>query len=269
MPPIRIRDAPSSGLEPRAYQPPPSPRKGAPLGQGSKFRPRRSLDDPRGDAYLARVLTGVNQFGALLSVVIVDVVLAGDNAIVVGMAAAGLPIERRRRVIVLGIAAATILRILLAYFAVQLLAVIGMTLAGGVLLLWVSWKIYREFREMQVAEHAIAAADGCCQKRVPLRRKSAGQALTQIVLADVSMSLDNVLAVAGIARDHFKLLAFGLVLSVALMGFASTYIARLLDRHFWISWVGLGIITFVALRMIWEGSTQVLNQTAALTLTGI
>ena len=267
MPPIRIRDAPSSGLEPRAYQPPPSPRKGAQPGQGSKFRPRRSLDDARGDAYLARVLTGVNQFGALLSVVIVDVVLAGDNAIVVGMAAAGLPIERRRRVIVLGIAAATILRILLAYFAVQLLAVIGMTLAGGVLLLWVSWKMYREFREMQVAEHA--TADGCCQKRVPLRRKSAGQALTQIVLADVSMSLDNVLAVAGIARDHFKLLAFGLVLSVALMGFASTYIARLLDRHFWISWVGLGIITFVALRMIWEGSTQVLNQTAALTLTGI
>jgi len=215
------------------------------------------------------VLTGVNQFGALLSVVIVDVVLAGDNAIVVGMAAAGLPIERRRRIIILGIAAATILRILLAYFAVQLLAIIGMTLAGGVLLLWVSWKMYREFREMRIAEQATAAADGCCQNRVPIRRKSAGQALTQIVLADVSMSLDNVLAVAGIARDHFQLLAFGLVLSVALMGVASTYIARLLDRHFWISWVGLGIITFVALRMIWEGSTQVLNQTATLTLTGI
>ena len=212
------------------------------------------------------MLTGVNQFGALLSVVIVDVVLAGDNAIVVGMAAAGLPIERRRRVIVLGIAAATILRILLAYFAVQLLAIIGMTLAGGVLLLWVSWKMYREFRELQVTERATAAADGCCQKRVPLRRKSAGQALTQIVLADVSMSLDNVLAVAGIARDHFELLAFGLVLSVALMGVASTYIARLLDRHFWISWVGLGIITFVALRMIWDGSNEILKQTAALSL---
>ena len=218
---------------------------------------------------MAEVLTGVNQFGALLSVVIVDVVLAGDNAIVVGMAAAGLPIERRRRVIVLGIAAATILRILLAYFAVQLLVIIGMTLAGGVLLLWVSWKMYRDVREMQLGEHATAAADGCCQNRVPIRRKSAGQALTQIVLADVSMSLDNVLAVAGIARDHFEVLAFGLVLSVALMGVASTYIARLLDRHFWISWVGLGIITFVAVRMIWEGSTQVLNQTAALTLTGI
>jgi YjbE family integral membrane protein len=218
---------------------------------------------------VAEVLTGVNQFGALLSVVIVDVVLAGDNAIVVGMAAAGLPIERRRRVIVLGIAAATILRILLAYFAVQLLAIIGMTLAGGVLLLWVSWKMYRDFREMRVAQHTAAAVEGRCQNRVPVRRKSAGQALTQIVLADVSMSLDNVLAVAGIARDHFELLAFGLVLSVALMGVASTYIARLLDRHFWISWVGLGIITFVALRMIWGGSTQVLHQTAALTMMGI
>ena len=213
---------------------------------------------------MAKVLTGVNQFGALLSVVIVDVVLAGDNAIVVGMAAAGLPVERRRRVIALGIAAATVLRILLAYFAVQLLAIIGMTLAGGVLLLWVSWKMYREFREMHVAENTTVAAEGYCQNRVPVRRKSAGQALTQIVLADVSMSLDNVLAVAGIARDHFELLAFGLVLSVALMGVASTYIARLLDRHFWISWVGLGIITFVALRMIWEGSTQVLNQTAGI-----
>ena len=216
-----------------------------------------------------RVLTDVNQFGALLSVVIVDVVLAGDNAIVVGMAAAGLPVERRRRVIVLGIAVATILRILLAYFAVQLLAIIGMTLAGGVLLLWVSWKMYRDFREMRVAEKAIAAANGCCRNRDPSRQKSAGQALSRIVLADVSMSLDNVLAVAGIARDHFQLLAFGLVLSVALMGIASTYIARLLDRHFWISWVGLGIITFVALRMIWEGSTQVWNHAATLSLTGI
>ena len=212
---------------------------------------------------MAEVLSGVNQFGALLSVVIVDVVLAGDNAIVVGLAAAGLPIERRRRVIVLGIAAATILRILLAYFAVQLLAIIGMTLAGGVLLLWVSWKMYREFREMRVAAQAAATVDGC-RNWATIRQKSAGQALTQIVLADVSMSLDNVLAVAGIARDHFELLAFGLVLSVALMGVASTFIARLLDRHFWISWVGLGIITFVALRMIWEGSAQVLHQTAAL-----
>ena len=229
-----------------------------------KSRRHSSLDDRRADAYVAEVLIGVHQLGAVLSVVIVDVVLAGDNAIVVGMAAAGLPIEQRRRVIVLGIAAATMLRILLAYFAVQLLAIIGMTLAGGILLLWVSWKMYRDFREMRVAEREIAGEACSCQNRVVVRQKSTGRALTQVVLADVSMSLDNVLAVAGIARDHFELLAFGLVLSVALMGVTSTYIARLLDRHLWISWVGLGIITFVALRMIWEGSTQVLSQSAGI-----
>ena len=210
------------------------------------------------------MLIGVNQLGTLLSVVIIDVVLAGDNAIVVGMAAAGLPVARRRRVIVLGIAVATVLRILFAYFAVQLLAVIGLTLAGGVLLLWVSWKMYREIRETQFPQHPAVAEAVCSGSRTP--RTSSAQALTRIVLADVSMSLDNVLAVAGIARDHFWLLAFGLVLSVALMGVASTCIARLLDRYFWISWVGLGIITFVALRMIWDGSTEIIKQTAALTL---
>jgi len=192
------------------------------------------------------------------------VVLAGDNAIVVGMAAAGLPAERRRRVIVLGIAAATVLRILFAYFAVQMLTVIGLTLAGGVLLLWVCWKMYREIRETQANDQAGLGKVECCGNRI--RRTSSTAALTRIVLADVSMSLDNVLAVAGIARDHFWLLAFGLVLSVALMGVASTCIARLLDRFFWISWVGLGIITFVALRMIWDGSTEILKQTAALAL---
>jgi YjbE family integral membrane protein len=233
-----------------------------------RFRHDGGLDVTRWDAYVAKVLIGADQLGALLSVVIVDVVLAGDNAIVVGMAAAGLPLAQRRKVIVLGIAVATLLRILLAYFAVQLLAVIGLTLAGGVLLLWVSWKMYRDFREMPIGDRSTPPGEGHCGEQGRVRQKSAVQALTQIVLADVSMSLDNVLAVAGIARDHFQLLAFGLVLSVALMGVASTYIARLLDRHFWISWVGLGIITFVALRMIWEGSTEVLHHTAALTLPG-
>ena len=218
--------------------------------------------------YVARVLIGVNQLGTLLSVVIIDVVLAGDNAIVVGMAAAGLPAERRRRVIVLGIAAATVLRILFAYFAVQLLAVIGLTLAGGVLLLWVSWKMYREIRETHTNHQPELGEAKCSRTRPTKHRTTPTEALTRIVLADVSMSLDNVLAVAGIARDHFWLLAFGLVLSVALMGVASTCIARLLDRFFWISWVGLGIITFVALRMIWDGSTEVLNHTAAVTLRG-
>ena len=210
-----------------------------------------------------RVLIEINQLGTLLSVVIIDVVLAGDNAIVVGMAAANLPPERRRRIIVLGIAAATVLRILFAYFAVQLLAVIGLTLAGGVLLLWVSWKMYREIRYTQNADHPEPGPEACRSSGQRTYRASSREALTRIVLADVSMSLDNVLAVAGIARDHFWLLAFGLVLSVALMGVASTCIARLLDRHSWISWVGLGIITFVAFRMIWDGWTEILKQAAA------
>ncbi|MGH7060080.1 MAG: TerC family protein, partial [Stellaceae bacterium] len=202
---------------------------------------------------------------ALLSVVIIDVVLAGDNAIVVGMAAAGLPAKQQRRVIALGIAAATVLRILFAYYTAKLLEIIGLTLAGGVLLLWVAWKMFRELRETRRAKRAARMSE--CRDAAPVRqRKSARAVLFRIVLADVSMSLDNVLAVAGTARDHFWVLAFGLVLSVALMGVASTFIARLLERHFWISWVGLGIITFVAARMIWEGSTEVLGQTAALGL---
>ena len=148
----------------------------------------------------------------------------------------------------------------------QLLAVIGLTLAGGVLLLWVAWKMYREIRETQTNPDPATGPPGCCENRLRIPRTTARDALTQIVLADFSMSLDNVLAVAGIARDHFWLLAFGLVLSVALMGVASTCIARLLDRHYWISWVGLGIITFVALRMIWDGWTEILKQTASVAL---
>ena len=213
-------------------------------------------------AYVAGVLFTLNQASALLSVVIIDVVLAGDNAIVVGMAAAGLPAERRRRVIALGILAATVLRILFAFVALELLhSVIGMTFAGGLLLLWVAWKMYREIRAAQpLPAHASAAGDA----PPPRREKTTTQAMTQIVIADLSMSLDNVLAVAGVARDQPVVLIVGLVLSVALMGVASTYIARLLDRLFWLSWVGLGIITFVALRMIWEGSAQLMHQTAVL-----
>ena len=211
------------------------------------------------------MLPGLNEASALLSVVIIDVVLAGDNAIIVGMAAAGLPPERRRRVILLGIAAATILRILFAFVALELLqSIIGMTAAGGLLLLWVAWKMYRELRASSpVPAHASAAPPAAHR-----REKTAAQAMTQIVIADLSMSLDNVLAVAGVARDHPYILAIGLVLSVALMGIASTYVARLLDRLFWLAWVGLGIITFVALRMIWEGSAQIMHQTAALNLLG-
>jgi YjbE family integral membrane protein len=213
------------------------------------------------------VLIDVNQLGALFSVVIIDVVLAGDNAIVVGMAAAGLPAHQRRVVIVLGIVTATGLRIVFAYFAAQLLAIIGLTLAGGVLLLWVAWKTYRETRAARSrgsgrsGSAPASAADGR-----PVALRTPRQALVRIVLADLSMSLDNVLAIAGTARNHFWVLSFGLILSVALMGLASTYVARLLDRYFWISWVGLGIIAFVALRMIWEGSSEVIRQSAAVAL---
>jgi YjbE family integral membrane protein len=222
------------------------------------------LDDARLRAYVASVLVDLNQVSALLSVVIIDIVLAGDNAIVVGMAAAGLPAERRRRVIVAGIAAATVLRIAFAAVTLQLLAIIGLTFAGGLLLLWVAWKMYRELREARLVV-APAGVDG----RPPPPRhgdKTTAQAMFQIVLADLSMSLDNVLAVAGVARDHPFVLVLGLVLSIALMGVASTYVARLLDRAFWLSWVGLGIITLVALRMIWDGSGQILHHSAALSL---
>ena len=208
----------------------------------------------------------LNQASALLSVVIIDIVLAGDNAIVVGMAAAGLPAAHRRRVIAVGIAAATVLRILFALLTVHLLAIIGLTFAGGILLLWVAWKMYRELREA----YLVAAPVGADGRAAPPHRpaKTAMQAMTMIVLADLSMSLDNVIAVAGVARTQSGpwVLVVGLVLSVALMGVASTYIARLLERLFWISWVGLGIVTFVALRMIWDGSAQILHQTAGLGL---
>jgi YjbE family integral membrane protein len=212
------------------------------------------------------VLIQLNQASALVSVVIIDIVLAGDNAIVVGMAAAGLPVAHRRRVIAAGIAAATVLRILFAVVTMHLLAVVGLTLAGGLLLLWVVWKMYREL----CAARPVPAAAG--PEPPPRRRpvKSAGKAMLMIVVADLSMSFDNVIAVAGVARTQSEpwVLIIGLVLSVALMGVASTYVARLLERLFWLSWVGLGIVAFVALRMIWEGSEQILHS-AGLALPGL
>jgi len=206
-------------------------------------------------------LVDVGALSALLSVVIIDVVLAGDNAVVVGMAAAGLPAQQRRRVILIGIAAATALRIGLAFAAKFLLAIIGLTLAGGLLLLWVAWKFYRELRPQHDATDAH-------DERRPVGARSFRQAVVQVTVADVSMSLDNVLAVAGTARDHPWVLALGLLLSVALMGIASNIVARLLARHHWIAWIGLGIVMVVALRMIYEGSAEVLHLTAAFALTG-
>jgi YjbE family integral membrane protein len=205
------------------------------------------------------MLPTLSQVSALVSVLIIDIVLAGDNAIIVALAAAGLPPDQRRKVILYGIAAATVLRILFALVTMRLLEIIGLTFAGGLLLLWVSWKFYRELRHGRAA-----TAEG--EGATPPRRKSTGQALLQIVLADLSMSFDNVMAVAGVARTQSDpwILVVGLVASVALMGVASNYLARLLGRYSWIAWVGLGIVTFVALRMIWDGSFEIAHQTDVL-----
>jgi YjbE family integral membrane protein len=200
---------------------------------------------------------------ALLQVVMIDLVLAGDNAIVIGMAAAGLPAQQRAKAVLIGILAAAILRIAFAAATTQLLQIVGLVLAGGILLLWVSWKMFRELRLPAVTEaDAIETvsdidinADGTIAAGAP--RKSFAQAASQIVVADVSMSLDNVLAVAGAAREHLTVLVIGLALSVALMGVAANYIARLLHAHRWIAYVGLLMILYVALDMIFRGTDEV------------
>jgi YjbE family integral membrane protein len=188
---------------------------------------------------------------ALIQVIMIDLVLAGDNAVVIGLAAAGLPPERRARVILVGIIAATVLRLAFAAVAIELLEIVGLLLAGGILLLWVCWKMWRELQE-QRAHRIDASAIG---KEAP--RKTFAQATWQIVLADISMSLDNVLAVAGAARDHPAALVFGLALSIVLMGVAANFVARLLGRHRWIAYIGLAIILYVSGDMIWRGALEV------------
>ncbi|PDS77159.1 TerC family protein [Rhizobium sp. L43] len=188
---------------------------------------------------------------ALLQVIAIDLVLAGDNAVVIGLAAAGLEATQRRKAIIVGIAAATILRILFASVAVYLLAIVGLLLAGGLLLLWVCWKMWRELRAGHGENHDAAGAESA-------PKKTFFQAATQIVIADVSMSLDNVLAVAGAAREHPSVLIIGLALSIALMGIAANLIARLLNNHRWIAYVGLLIILYVSLDMIHRGGVEVL-----------
>jgi YjbE family integral membrane protein len=205
-------------------------------------------------------IVSVDELLALLQVVLVDLVLAGDNAIVVGIVVAGLPAADRLRVMFLGIAAATLLRIVFAAFTVTLLQIIGLLLAGGLLLLWVCWKLWRELRSGRLVHASADAAHPEVAARMaeqPAEPKTMRQAVTQIIMADVSMSLDNVLAVAGVARDHAWVLVVGLVLSVAFMGLAAAVIARLLNRHHWIAYVGLAVILYVALRMIWDGAFEV------------
>lgn len=201
---------------------------------------------------------------AFLMVIGIDLALAGDNAIVIGLAAAGLPKEQRRKAILVGIIAATVLRIIFAVLTTQLLQIVGLLFAGGILLLWVCWKMWRELRtseeEEEEAEEALEDRDidhdGTISGKAP--RKTFAQAAWQIVIADVSMSLDNVLAVAGAALEHPYILAFGLLLSIALMGLAASFIARLLHRYRWIAYVGLAIILYVSLKMIYTGGLELL-----------
>lgn len=188
----------------------------------------------------------IEELSAFASVVAIDITLAGDNAVVIGMVAAGLAPDFRRRAIVYGIALAALLRIALSTFAIQLLQVVGLAVAGGLLLLWVSWALWRELRDNRRNAHQARADASSGAKTFPA-------ALRQIVLADLSMSLDNVLAVAGAAREHVWIMVGGLILSVALTGAAADAVARLLERRRWIAYGGLGIIVLVALRMIWDG----------------
>jgi len=188
------------------------------------------------------------QLVTLLQIAFIDLVLAGDNAIVVGLAVAGLPAEKRRMAIWLGLGGAVALRILFSVVALSLLQILGLTLAGGVLLVWVAWKLYRELR------------GGAHTQSAPVhKRKTLPGAVGAILLADVSMSLDNALAVAGAARDHIKLLIVGLALSVALMAVAAEWVARLIARYRWLGYVGLAIVAYVAVDMMIRGSREVVE----------
>jgi YjbE family integral membrane protein len=191
-------------------------------------------------------ITLTQDLAALAQVVLIDITLAGDNAIVVGLAVAGLPDRQKRPAILLGIIGATVIRIALGAIALQLLAIIGLLLAGGLLLLWVCWKMFRELRRPH-ARRAVGET----------RQKTLRQAMTQIVLADVSMSLDNVLAVAGAAGGSTWVLMLGLLLSVVLMGVAANLLAKVLERRRWIAWAGLVIVLYVAISMIWTGSAEI------------
>ncbi|GAB0118989.1 TerC family protein [Acidisoma sp. 7E03] len=193
--------------------------------------------------------TLLSQIAALAQVLMIDLVLAGDNAVVIGLAVAGLAPHQKRIAVLAGIGFAVLVRIGMALVALKLLAIVGLTLAGGILLLWVCWKMFRELRHKAAhAEDGTAAVT-----KTPL------QAAMQIALADISMSLDNVLAVAGAAHEHPWILALGLLISVVLMGVAASVIATQLEKRRWIAWAGLAVVLFVALKMIWEGTHRVLE----------
>ena len=197
------------------------------------------------------------QLIALSQIIVIDFVLAGDNAIVVGMAASRVHPSIRARVIFWGVGGAVVLRILFATIATHMLTIVGLTLAGGILLLWVCWKMYREITLPAPAAHAFAGAMPGGGMPPAVQTMTFGAALMQIIVADVSMSLDNVLAVAGAAKGEIWVLAVGLTVAVAFMALLSAYIAKLLARYHWITWIGLAIVLYVAMEMVWTGTHQV------------
>jgi YjbE family integral membrane protein len=207
-------------------------------------------------------LISASALTAFLEILFIDIVLAGDNAIVVGALAAGLPADQRKKVILIGVAAALVLRIVFALLVSQLLQVVGLVLAGGLLLLWVAWRMFREIRHKDESAGSDEVAGDEHSGLKPAR--TFASAAWGVALADVSMSLDNVLAVAGAARDHPYVLVVGLVLSVLLMGAAANFIARYIERYRWIAWVGLLVILWVALKMIFDGARHVAPHIAPL-----
>ena len=204
---------------------------------------------------------GTDVLTVLFQVVLIDLALAGDNAIVIGVAAAGLPQAQQGKAILIGIVAATILRVLFAGLATQILQIVSLLLAGGILLLWVCWKMWRELRASSAAriEAKKAAGASAGTNAEGKSRKTLVQASWQIIVADVSMSLDNVLAVAGAAREHPVVMIFGLGLSIAMMGVAASFIARLLQNHRWIAYVGLAVILYVAVEMMFRGTLDIMK----------
>jgi YjbE family integral membrane protein len=200
-------------------------------------------------------LISASALTAFFEILFIDIVLAGDNAIVVGALAAGLPAEQRKKVILIGVIAALVLRIAFALVVSQLLQIVGLVLAGGILLLWVAWRMFREIRHKGESAGSDEVSGDEHSGLAPA--KSFASAAWGVALADVSMSLDNVLAVAGAARDHPYVLVFGLILSVLLMGLAANFIARYIDRYRWIAWGGLLVILWVACKMIYEGAGHV------------
>jgi len=204
-------------------------------------------------------MTWFAELSAFFQVILVDLVLAGDNAIVIAMVVASFPARQRAQLLMMGICAATVVRVVFAIATVHLMQIVGLMLAGGLLLLWVCWKLWREIESVRAMELSPAGIYG---NHHPAPTKTVPRAIAQIVIADISMSLDNVLAVAGVAREHTWVLVFGLTLSIAFMGFCATVLARWLQRYHWIAYVGLLTILYVACAMIWDGSMDVVRGTS-------